>query len=377
MIQNKSIAAFFTLIKAGLFGRTEDAEKLLQEGVDWAEVYQLAKEQGVVGLATEGIETFHAEWLKTHSSPLVPKEWTLKFVGATLKLEKKNIAMNHFIALLANELRKKDVKTLLLKGQELATCYEKPLWRTCGDVDLLLNQEDYQKAKEYLLPLASLSEQENAYKNHLGLKLGKWVVELHGSLRCGFSFHVDKELDKMYNDTLSGGHVELLTNKKVQIFKLEKENNVLYVFAHFLNHFYKGGVGIKQICDWSRLLWTCRDTLDLKHLDSRLKNIGLVSEWKAFGMFAVEYLGMPEHAMPFYVDEKKWRRKAKRIHSFVIKTGNLGHNRQGNPNSGSYLTRKIKSSWQRICDLEHHFMIFPVNALRFFPGILLNGLRQK
>lgn len=35
-------------------------------------------------------------------------------------------------------------------------------------------------------------------------------------------------------------------------------------------------------------------------LEARLKEMGLVSVWKTFGAFAVEYLEMPGEAMPLY-----------------------------------------------------------------------------
>lgn len=58
-------------------------------------------------------------------------------------------------------------------------------------------------------------------------------------------------------------------------------NDVVFVFTHFLKHFYKGGIGLRQICDWCRLLWTFREELDVAVLEGRLKRTGLVSEWKA------------------------------------------------------------------------------------------------
>ena len=203
------------------------------------------------------------------------------------------------------------------------------------------------------------------------------MVELHGSLRCGFSSRIDRELDKMYHDTFHGGNVRSWMNGKVQVFMLGEENEVFYVFVHFLNHFYKSGVGIRQICDWCRLLWTFRESLDLTALESRLMRMKLTSEWRAFGMFAVEYLGMPKEAMPFFCEDEKWKQKARQILSFVLKTGNMGFNRKSEVRVHSFLTRKIKSSVQRLCDLANHFTIFPLDSLRFFPSIFLNGLHQK
>ena len=372
MKQNNTIEVFSILVRAGLFGRAESADSLWADDVDWAEVFQLAREQSVVGLVTEGIETLQGE----HSVPLVPKKWVMQFISITMRLEKRNLAMNKFVAKLVLKLRKHGINTLLLKGQEVAQSYEKPLWRACGDVDLLLSKEDYQKTKDFLLPLASHSEPEHEYKKHFGMIIDKWVVELHGSLHCGFSSRIDRELDKLYDDTFSGGNLRTWMNEEVQVFVLGQENDVLYVFTHLLNHFFKGGVGIRQVCDWCRLLWSFRNSLDLSYIESRLKAMGLMSEWRAFGMYAVKYLGMPEEAMPFFSDSEKWKRKAIQIHAFILETGNMGRNRK-EERKVSFMKRKVKSSWQRTCDLSYIFHIFPLDILRFFPSILLNGLRQK
>ena len=374
---NKSTEAFFLLVRAGLFGRTEHAEILLSDGVDWTEVCQLATEQSVIGLVAEGIETLQNEWFKTHNAPLVPQKWVLQLVGTALKLESKNVAMNKFIASLVGRLRKRGVHAILLKGQGVAQNYEKPYWRACGDVDLLLDDEGYLKAKEFLLQYAPYVDVEIEYKKHLGMKINDWLVELHGSLRCGFSSRIDKELDKMCDETFRSSNLRTWMNGKVQIPLLEKENDVLYVFTHFLNHFFKGGVGIKQISDWCRLLWTFRDSLDIGRLESRIEAMGLTSEWRAFGMYAVEYLGMPESAMPFYADDDKWRRKAKRINMFIVRKGREGYHRMKKAKKVTFLTRKINSSMQRFRNLLFISRIFPLNSIRFFPSILHNGLRQK
>ena len=65
-------------------------------------------------------------------------------------------------------------------------------------------------------------------------------------------------------------------------------------------------------------LWTYRDDLDLSLLDDRLRRMGVMSEWKAFGALAVEWLGMPVEAMPFYSSSALIRWKVRRILAFVL-----------------------------------------------------------
>jgi len=377
---NNNINAFFLLVRAGLFGRTEGAESLLHAGVDWDEVHRLVKEQCVAGLIAEGMETLQRLAGSTGDSAtdarLIPEVWALQFAYETLYLEKSNKLMNRFIADMISRMREREIYAILLKGQGVAQCYERPLWRTNGDVDLLLSRDDYGKAMDFLLPYAS-SQTEIPYKRHLCMAIGRWMVELHGSLRCGFSSRIDRELDKIYDETFQTGNVTTWMDKNVPVYMLGRENNVLYVFVHLLNHFYKRGVGIRQICDWCRLLWTYRDSLNLGVLESRLKSMGLMSEWRAFGAFAVEYLGIEEAAVPFYACDGKWKRKARRIQQFILKTGNMGHNRVNMEEESSLLSRKLKSTVQRFCDMSNHLTIFPLDTLRFMPSIFLNGLRHK
>lgn len=288
--------------------------------------------------------------------------------------------MNAFIAELIDKLRKADIYALLVKGQGIAQCYEKPLWRCSGDVDLLLSADNYEKAKTVLMPIASEVETEYEGISHLGMTIDEWVVELHGSLRVGLPQRINRVLDDIQEDTLYRGNVRSWLNGQTQIFMLGKENDIVYVFVHFFNHFYKEGVGLRQICDWCRLLYTYRDSLNYELLESRIKRVGLMSEWKAFGALAIEYLGFPKDSMPLLdvrskKEDVRWRKKADRIMEFILKSGNMRHNRDMSHFSKyPYLIRKCVSMGRRISDLINHARIFPLDSLRFFPRIMLNGV---
>ena len=343
--------AFYELLRAGLW---EKEARLSQYGeVDYEEIMSLAEEQSVLGVVTAGLE--HVTDVK------VPKEVLLQLIGSTLQIEQQNKDMNVFVAKLINLLRKEEVYALLVKGQGIAQCYEKPLWRACGDVDLFLSDDNYEKVKKFLAPLASSVEKEYVREKHLGMAIDPWVVELHGRLYCGLSSRIEKELDRLHQDTFYGGNVRSWNNDNVQVFLLSPENDVFYVFTHILQHFFKEGLGMRQVCDWCRLLWTFGDRLDLSVLESQ---------------YAVAYLGMPVEVMPFYSSAAGWKRKAKRINEFLLDVGNMGHNRDKRYMKYPYLVRKCFSAFRRMGDLMRHARIFPLDSVRFSFAIMKNGVRS-
>lgn len=368
-IDNNTLA-FFELVRAGLW---EKEARLSQfNNIDYTAILQIAEEQSVVGLVTAGLH--HVTDVK------VPKEQLLQFVGRTLQIEQQNKDMNVFLAGLIEKLRKADVYAILVKGQGIARCYEKPLWRACGDIDLLLNSANYDRAKKVLLPLAEGVDCEYKSLKHLGMTMkGGYVVELHGALSCRLSKRVDNVVDEAQNDVFYGGSVRSWMNGETAVFLPSADNDVIFVFTHILKHFYIEGVGLRQLCDWCRLLFCYREKLDLRLLESRIRKAGLMSEWIAFGAFAVEYLGMPAEAMPFYSskvqDVQKFKRKAERIMEFVLEAGNFGHNRE-KKRSEIWVVRKIQAAWIKMKDFIRHARMFPLDSMKFFLHYLVDGIQQ-
>lgn len=371
MIQRDSNQqAFFTLLRAGLW---EKRIPLFPRGeVDWRAVCRLAEEQSVTGLLAAGLEQVDA-----HDKELaVPKTDVRPLLVRVLAVEDTNARMNRFIAELFGQLREAGIAAVLVKGQGIAQCYARPLWRACGDVDLLLDAEHYEKAKALLSPLASKVEKESPSVKHLAMTLKPWEVELHGTLRGGVSKRMDAMIDAVQDETCAGGKVRIWDNQGTPVPLPSADNDIIFIFTHFLKHFFKGGIGLRQICDWCRLLWTCRDSIDLALLEKRLRRMRLMSEWNAFAAMAVQDLGMPAESMPFYDPAVRWKRKARRIRSFILRVGNFGHNRDASYfHTKPFLVRKTISLRRRLADFATHLFIFPLDALRYLPVVLFNGFR--
>lgn len=338
---NNNQQAFFALVRAGLWSNG-NPDIRIDGTTDWQEVYRLATEQSVLGLVLAGLE---------YSDIKPPKVLLLQWIGEVQLIEQRNKAMNQFIADLIAKMRDADIYTLLVKGQGIAECYERPQWRASGDVDLFLSVENFEKAKSLLLPLSSGNKPECNYSKELGYYIDSCSVELHGTQRTGLSSRVDAEIDAVQRDLFYGGKVRSWNNEGTTIFLPTADEDVFIIFTHFIKHFYKeGGVTVRQVCDWCRLLWTYKDSIDSKLLERRIKRAGLKSEWKAFGMLSVDFLGMPMEAVPLYSKDEKWSRKAEKIVDFILKGG----------------------EWRKVHETITVGKIFPMSTLRFLPGIILN-----
>lgn len=307
---NNSQLAFLELVKAGLWEK--DACLKPYGDIDIQEVYRLSHEQSVIGLVAAGLE--HIMDVK------LPQDLVLQLIGQTLQIEQRNRTMNSFIEDVVERMRDKGIYTLLVKGQGIAQCYERPLWRSAGDVDFFLSNDNFKRAKQYLIPLSSGNKLEGLYSKEMGLNIDSWYVEVHGTMRTGLSTRVDNSIDSVQDDVFRGGDVRSWMNGRTQVFLPGTNSDVFFVVTHFIKHFYKeGGISIRQLCDWCRLLWTFRGKINIELLEKRLKRTGLIEEWRGFAAVAVGYMGMPVETMPLYCSEKKWEVKAKKNNYFHLR----------------------------------------------------------
>ena len=332
------------------------------------------------GLVLQGIDR-----LMVHDSQLMaPQSLLLQWIGEVQIFEQQNKNMNAFIAVLLAKMREADIYAILVKGQGIAQCYERPLWRSCGDVDFLLSESNYAKAKDFFMPFAENVDEEDKERRHLAMIIDGWSVELHGTLRLGIK-SIDRVIDDVQNDVFYRGYVRLWMNGKTQVFLPRADEDIFFVFTHVLQHFYLEGIGLRQICDWCRLLWTYKESLNYGLPESRIRKAGIMKEWKAFGSFAVEYLGMPVETMPYLdvrskMDDgrceigKHLKRKADKILKFVLESGNFGHNRDiSYKQKYPFVLRYAMSFWLYTKLAIQRFSISPRNAILAWWAIVKMG----
>lgn len=364
---NNNQQAFLALVGAGLWEK--DVQLSPFGDTDYGDVYCIAGEQSVIGLVAAGIE--HVVDIR------IPQEYVLQFVGHALQLEQRNLAMNRFLTNLIEKLREEDVCAVLVKGQGIAQCYERPLWRACGDIDFLLDDNNYLFTKNFLRPLASSIGSENVERKHFDLTINSWQVELHGTLKGGLWKRLEDTLDEILTCSFVRREKRVWRNVETDVILPSVDNDVIIVFSHILQHLFNGGIGLRQICDWCRLLWTYKDTIDHRLLEDRLKKMDMVSEWRTFASFSVNYLGIPSNVIPLYDTESRWNRKSKRLLLLIMESGNFGHNRNLTFLSNCPLVlRKFLSFTINTYDSIRIAVVFPKHSLQVWGGMVRRGFNN-
>lgn len=357
---------FFALLRSGLWNEVPERASF-DGGVDWEALYRLAFEQTVGPLVTDGVNRLPKEYLPAEPERLDP------FLGDMMATAQRNRILDSFIPKVFHALR--GIPVVLVKGQSLAQDYPDPERRQPGDIDLLLPPSSYAAAKDILLPKATHVSKEDLQTLHQGMHFYSVEVELHGSISTLMSRKLDRQLAGLLKEQFDGRSLPTVTIGGAEIPVPEANFNAVYIFVHFLQHYWSGGVGLRQFVDWTTFVSVHKRDIHPVILEQRLEELGLLNLWKVFTGFAQEYLGCPAEKLPLAA--KPEPRKNARIWHYVRRCGNFGKNQDRKRKKESYLVRKIHSLWRLvIADRLRHFPVFPKESIRFFLGAFGYGLQR-
>ncbi len=366
---------FFTLLRSGLWGTEPVPPRLPENGQSgdvspelevWKKTFRLAKEQTVIGLITDGASKCPAGY--------VPKDVSIRLMSALINVEKRNASVNALISRIIPLFDEAGVPVILVKGQAVAQCYSRPEGRMSGDIDLIVRPKDYEDAKAVLSGIADNVDGEGRDKLHFGAMIGDIEVELHGTVHTSLGGRINDVLDSAQEALFEPGGCRQLDVNGVRVRIPSIDFDAMFIFVHLLQHFYCGGLGLRQLCDWARVLHTHCARIDRELLASRLRQMGIVGEWQAFLSFIVKYLALPKEEAPMY--DRKSESKADKLWKFIEKVGNFGKNRRRrNRGKDPYVIRKIGSFLLNSGDFLRHVAIFPLDSVKFFWKYFTSGTR--
>ncbi len=359
---------FFSLLRSALWGSELDIEVESLSRKNISDVINIAVSQTVLGLVANELMT-RKEFVDALEVDLCER-LTLMVQKNFFHHQKQNTVLLGIV----KELRKHGIEPVLLKGQGISKYYPIPELRQCGDIDIYVGQKNFAKACEVIGTMSTPEEHQNDIPSlkHFHTRIGPAFIEIHRYTDVYFPSRYDKKYQEISD---AGMHSDLvpLDFSGVGVMTPSVDFNIFFIFNHFWHHFIADGVGLRQICDWVRLLHVNHGKINLEYLSTVLCEMKLMKEWKVFGYIAVNTLGLPADEMPFY--DLKYKKTAGKVLELVMLEGNFGHeNLKGNKRPDGYIAGKWYSFKRRFGRNLRVLRIFPKESMRHMAKVICIGI---
>ena len=357
---------FFELLKAGLWGTPVESEFTKQM---LAKVIRTAFSQAVLGIVADVIVSDESLSGVLSDAEIKPLR---RFVMSNLSTSRTwNITLQKIV----RELRLQGIEPCILKGQGIAQYYPNPDLRQCGDIDLYVDQENYERTCEIVGAMGTEEDhdKDESILKHYHTHIGKVPVEIHRYT----DVYYQNRLNRIYQAISDEGFCAEPVEVDIAGFKITTppiDFNVFYIFNHLWHHFIADGVGLRQICDLAMLLHKCYGQIDQNNLKRMLEKMGLMKQWKTFGCIVVDVLALPKEEFPFY--DSRYMKLSEKVYKLVMLEGNFGQeNLRNDDRPSGYLAGKLHSLAFRIRRNFRVLSLFPKDALRHIHRVTALGIK--
>ena len=249
---------------------------ILPDYVDWQGLLVLAEQQGLVGVALDGIDK-----LPLDQRP--KKQDILRWIGVTLQYETQNAVQQKAASEMAAIFHKNTIRTYVLKGEVVAECYPNPLHRFSVDLDCFLLPDDsdfdawsfgnelikaqgyevnfeYYKNSTFFLPGLTVENHQYMVPFRGNKKLTKLEILLQSYMRK------DKGEDRIEGTYLYRPPVM----------------TALFLVEHAYSHFLHEGLTWRMVLDWTLYTRRHESELEWDSLERLIDEFGLRKFYNAF-----------------------------------------------------------------------------------------------
>lgn len=277
---------------------------------DWQEVYRELCDQAVAAIGVDLIEQIPA------LDPALKQTWMRKSMRSMAFWQKLMREQNSLKTL----LEAAGIPFVVLKGAAAAQYYPLPDRRAMGDVDLIVQPQDFDRAAELMTQNGYEQIVHESYDRHWEYKKNGVIFELHRYFADMADPEIGKWLDQRIYDRIPQGHT--VTLDRFTVPTLPTADNGLVLLSH-INHHLEGGLGLRQIVDWMLFVE--------KHLDDGLweREFEACAEHLGFRTLAVTVTRMCQLCLGLREDGITWCRDADEdlcheLMAFILHRGNFG-----------------------------------------------------
>lgn len=355
-----------SLIRCALWGHAYDGPKVVS---CWPDILKAAEQQTLLGLMSEAVPMLSAEFQPDPAS-------RLKLHSKVMKIYQSHALLNRKVAEVKSLMDSHNIKTVLFKGQGLSLNYPNPLSRQCGDIDLYVGEQNFLKAMDVMEPDVLHDADKYAHLKHFNAESEGVAIEIHHIAEILPGFRKDRIFQQWTVQNLLESELRKVEICGIDVNLPPVNFDALYIMNHAWHHFIIGGIGLRQLCDWSIYLHRFYDQIDREILKRNLKDFGLTRAWQIFGSVAVRHLGLPAEECPLYTGE--YDAKADKVLEVIWEEGNFGKHSTSRkvPRPEGHFAGKFHSLRMNTSRIINIMSISPMDVICSWIYYFINGMRN-
>lgn len=286
----KTTQAFFTLLRAGLWGQPVDSlDCFPMDEKGWKDLYELSIKQTMEAVVFDAVAQLE--------TGLGPQQTLLrKWLVRTEKIAQRNVWIDRIVAQQVGLFENNGADPMLVKGQGLAHCYPKPERRLSGDIDWYFATKQGYETANALVRKAGINLKTDAgfsssyLWNQCEVEHHQKLIDLHNPFCQSYVGRLQGEEKQRRVAIVVGDRAVLLASPLMQC---------LQVSSHILKHLLSFGVGLRQLCDLARVYYTYHNQINAEQLKAVYQKVK-IDKWVALlHELLVEYIGLPKEYLPF------------------------------------------------------------------------------
>ena len=301
---------FFSLLRRATGSR--DVIPTTISAKEWDEVFELAKQQALVGIIFCAIE-------KLDPAQRPPRQMLLKWWSIAEQIKQRSQLLNETAWQVEQCFAKDGFRGTILKGVGLAALYPEPLYRTPGDIDIWLDAE----REDIVAYVRKHKENPFVIYHHVDfVEVNGVNIEVHFTPSYFSDFRTNNRFQQYVREQrpLQIGHTTALDGVG-EVHTPTLAFNRVYVLSHIYRHLFDEGVGLRQLLDYYYVL--CQGFTDEEREETMrvLRHLKMKRFVAAVMWVLKEVFGMEERYMLTAPNEKDGRF----LLDEIMIAGNFGH----------------------------------------------------
>ena len=278
------VGLFFEFLQVAI-GNRESLSRELSDN-EWQDIFRLLKEHALLGVGFTAVERLHAKGV------VCPAQLRMQWYALVVQIEKRNVQLNAICKRVTEQYEHDGLSTCILKGQGNLLNYPNGLGarRQSGDIDVWastindcgipiavetgknivehIEYHGHRAVREYVkmqYRMQGLNTMPKACYHHIDAPdMDGIEVEVHYRPTFCRSFIRNNRMQKWFAAHAS----ECMSNRTSEGFAVPTASfNVVYQMAHLFEHYFEGGIGLRQMMDyyftlqvWQKEIMNCKHT---------------------------------------------------------------------------------------------------------------------